>query len=83
MAEPTPQLLLTDALLLDAIEGLDSIAGRLIELYDDWNATSPHSDEVVLLAGVLTDLGWWCGRFEGAVSPETVRELDRLVSGNS
>ncbi|MEY2472973.1 MAG: hypothetical protein QOK28_2302 [Actinomycetota bacterium] len=83
MAEPFPQSLLVDALLLDAVEGLDSIASRLIELYEGRNAASPESDEVALLGTVLTDLGWWRGRFQGAVSPATADELDRLVSDGS
>ena len=68
MDEPTLQLLLTDSLLLDAVDGVESIAGRLIELYDRWNAAAGHADDVALLAQVLADLGWWSGRFQGAVS---------------
>ncbi|HUR77045.1 MAG TPA: hypothetical protein VMZ22_03780 [Acidimicrobiales bacterium] len=83
MPELNPELLLTDALLLDAIEGLDSIASRLVEMYDQWRSTPQHGAEAALLAGVLTDLGWWSGRFEGAVSPATAADLDRLVSGGS
>lgn len=83
MVELTFQLLLTDALLLDAIEGLESIASRLIELHDNRVATSPDSVEVASLARVLTDLGWWSGRLAGAVSPETTRRLEGLSSGGS
>lgn len=81
--EPTMQLLLTDALLLDAFEGLASIADRLVELYDRWNANPDHRDDVALLAQVLTDLGWWSGRFQGAVSAETAFALVRMSSGAS
>ncbi len=83
MDEPTLQLLLTDALLLDAAEGLASIADRLVELYDRWNANPDHRDDVALFAQVLTGLGWWSGRFQGAVSAETACALDRMSSGAS
>ena len=79
----TQQPLLTDALLLDALDGIDSIADRLVELYDRWNATAGHSHDVALLASVLTDLGWWSGRFQGAISADTKDALDGLVSGGS
>jgi hypothetical protein len=81
--ELTPQQLLTDALLLDAAEGIDSIADRLVELYDRWAASPGYTDDAALLASVLTDLGWWRGRFQGAISTETADALDRVVSGGS
>jgi hypothetical protein len=80
MDEPKIQLLLTDSLLLDAVEGFDLIATRLAQLYDRWNASAGHEGDVVLLGQVLADLGWWNGRFQGAVSAETVGAIDRLVS---
>ena len=83
MADRNTDLLLTDALLLDAVDGLDSIAGRLAELYDRMNASSANDGDVVLLATVLTDLGWWSGRFEGAISTQTMHALTGLVSGAS
>ncbi len=83
MDEPATQLLLTDALLLDAFEGLAAIADQLVELYDRWDSNPDHRDDVALLAHVLTDLGWWSGRFEGAVSAETKSALDRMSSGAS
>jgi hypothetical protein len=83
MGGPALQLLLTDALLLDAVDGIDSIAARLIDLYDRWNGDPDHDDDVALLAQVLTDLGWWSGRFQCAVSTDTTVALDRLVSGGA
>jgi hypothetical protein len=83
MNGPELQLLLTDALLLDAVEGVDAIACRLVDLYDRWNAGVRDDDDVSLLAQVLTDLGWWSGRLQGAISSATSDELDRLVSGGA
>ncbi len=83
MDEPTLQLLLTDALLLDAIEGIGSIAHRLVALYDRWNCVAGHEDDVTILGQALADLGWWCGRFEGAVSADTSNAINRLMSGGA
>jgi hypothetical protein len=78
--EPTLQLLLTDALLLDAVDGLESIARRLIELYDRWNQSPAHAEDASLVGEVLADIGWWSGRFQGAVSTATAGALDGLAS---
>lgn len=77
----TSRSLLTDALLLDALDGIESIASRLIELFDRWGAVGGHSEDAAVVATVLTDLGWWSGRLHGAISPETVNGLSEVVSG--
>lgn len=76
------QWLLTDALLLDIAEGIDSIANRLVALYDRWAVDRGANEEVQLLGTVLSDLGWWPGRFEGAVSAATLDALGGLSGGS-
>jgi len=78
----TPHSLLTNALLLDALDGIGSIASRLADLYDRWKVASDHNEDVLLLATVLTDLGWWSGGLQGAISPETATGLNEVVSGD-
>lgn len=71
--------LVTDALLLDAVEGLDSIGSRLAKVYDGLGGR-PNEDAVVdRLGGILADLGWWSGRLHGAVSVETAAAVERLA----
>ncbi len=72
--------LVTDALLLDAVEGLDSIASRLADLYDDLGHCRDQVAAAEALGGVLADLGWWSGRLQGAVSVETASAVDGLAS---
>lgn len=92
MEAPRLQLLMTDSLLLDAVEGIDSIAHRLAQMYDRWIGSAEHEQDaaravhpadIALVGQVLGDLGWWSGRFEGAVSSETAGALDRLSSDGS
>lgn len=83
MDEPTLQLLLTDSLLLDAVEGIDSVASRLAQLYDRWNTSPGHDDDVAVLGHALADLGWWSGRLQGAVTTDTTGAIDRLMSGGA
>ena len=75
--------LLTDSLLLDAVEGLDSIANRLAHVYDEWRCSGVDSVAVDFLGVILTDLGWWKGRLLGGVSEETAQALNRLTSGDA
>lgn len=82
MDEPTMQLLLTDALLIDAAEGLDAIAAQLVEVYDRWSAMSATPEDAAVLAAVLTDLGWWSGRLQGAISAQTIEALERVSGGS-
>ncbi|MGI8685706.1 MAG: hypothetical protein ACR2MO_11590 [Acidimicrobiales bacterium] len=72
--------LVTDALLLDAVEGLDSIASRLACLYDDLGRCRDQVGIAANLPGILADLGWWSGRLQGAVSAETASAVDGLAS---
>lgn len=75
--------LVTDAVLLDAVEGLDSIASRLADAYDRV-AGGPNEAEVADdLATALTGLGWWCGRLQGAVSAETAAAVEHLASDDA
>jgi hypothetical protein len=76
--------LVTDAVLLDAVEGLDSIASRLADAYDRVAGGPKNEAEVANdLAGVLADLGWWCGRLQGAVSAETAAAVEQLASDDA
>lgn len=72
--------LVTDALLLDAVEGLDTIASRLAEVYDRLRGCRDGAAVAERLGGILADLGWWSGRLQGAVSTETAATVDRLAS---
>lgn len=70
----------TDAVLLDAVEGLDSIAARLVDAYDRVVSRPDGAGVGENLAVALAELGWWCGRLEGAVTSETAAAVARLVS---
>lgn len=72
--------MITDALLLDAIEGLDTIAFRLADLYDSLGRLPAETGVAESVGEILSDLGWWSGRLQGAVSTETVAALERLAS---
>lgn len=75
----TADRLVTDALLLDAADGLDAVASRLADLYRGGrrrNSAALLED----LSRILSDLGWWSGRLLGAVSDETAAVVDRLAS---
>lgn len=76
----TVDRLVTDAMLLDAVEGLDSIASRLADAYDRVAGGPDGAGVVDDLAAALAGLGWWCGRLQGAVSAETAAAVERLAS---
>ncbi|MGH9157668.1 MAG: hypothetical protein ACRD1K_17945 [Acidimicrobiales bacterium] len=80
MDRTTLDRLLTDALLLDAVEGLDSVADRLVPLYDSFRLRRGGQATADVLGGILTDVAWWSGRLAGAVSAETAAAMDRLAS---
>lgn len=75
--------LVTDALLLDAVEGLDSIAARLVGLYDGGGRGRDSACFTEELGVVLSELGWWSGRLLGAVSTETAAVVDCLASDDA
>lgn len=72
--------LVTDALLLDAVDGLDSVAGRLADIYDSVSGCWDKAVMAESLGGILAELGWWSGRLKGAVSTETAAVVERLAS---
>ena len=72
--------LVTDALLLDAVEGLESVASRLASLHDNLGRCRNQVGIAEALGGVLADLGWWSGRLQGAVSAETASAVYGLAS---
>lgn len=75
--------LVTDAVLLDAIEGLDSIASRLADAYDRARSGPDRAGVTDDLAAALAALGWWCGRLQGAISAETAAAVERLASDDT
>lgn len=72
--------LVTDALLLDAVGGLDSIAARLADVYDSLGSCRDEVTVAESLGRILGELGWWSGRLQGAVSTETAAAVERLAS---
>lgn len=70
--------LVTDALLLDAVEGLDAMASSLTLVYADLrHHTCPLASTAIVLE-LLEHVGWWSGRLDGAVSTATRDALSRL-----
>lgn len=75
--------LVTDALLLDAAAGLDSIAARLVDLYDGGGRGRDAASLTEDLGAVLSELGWWSGRLLGAVSTETAAVVECFASDDA
>lgn len=77
--DPEPHVLVTDSLLLDTSQALDSIAARLGGIHDTLRALGADPHTSLLLVHVIVDLGWWSGRLHGSVSPETAEALHHLA----
>lgn len=70
---------IVDALLLDAVEGLDEVASCLTLVYAELTHHQCPLASAPLVLDLIEKLGWWSGRMEGAVSPATKDALSRLA----
>lgn len=68
MFTPDPSQSVTDHLLVDASDGIDTVTRELIGLYDHWLLTGADAPAIDWLALVIARLGWWSGRLAGGVS---------------
>lgn len=68
MFTPGPSQVVTDQLLADASDGIDSVTRELIGLYDQWLLTGADAQATDWLTLVIARLGWWSGRLAGGVS---------------
>lgn len=59
-----------NTLLLSATAGLEGVVGALAELYDGWAAAGADDEALAWLAGVLTEVGFWCGALAATVNPD-------------
>lgn len=59
--------MLNEALLADIGGGMDSIAGRLADLFDDWRQMGVDPAAVEFLGTIIGELGWWRGRIDAAL----------------
>ena len=82
MARADIELLVNDALLLDTVEGLDSIAARLAVLAGHLERSRATAPAAGALTGMVVELGWWAGRLEGGLSDATAAALDRLATSD-
>lgn len=74
--------LVIDALLLDAVEGIEGLASCLTLVYTELHALTTPLASTTLVLEVIEDLGWWCGRLEAAVSPDTQNALAGIKSSD-
>jgi hypothetical protein len=59
--------MLNEALLAEVGDGLDTIAGRLVGLDDEWRRMGADPSAVASLGAILEQLGWWRGRIDAAL----------------
>lgn len=82
MGTPDVDRLVTDALLLDAVEGLEGVASCLMLVYDELRGQQVPLASTAIVLQLLEELGWWSGRLEAAVSPSTQGSLDRIAASD-
>ncbi len=59
--------MLNEALLGDLGGGMDSIAGRLTDLFDGWRRSGADPGAIEFLGTIIGELGWWRGRIDAAL----------------
>lgn len=68
----------TDALLLDAIDGLEVIVSGLTVVYEELCAQRRSLASTRIVWDLFHHLGFWEGRLEGGLSVETEEALARF-----
>lgn len=82
MGTPDVDRLINDALLLDAVEGLEGVASCLMLVYDELCGQPGPLASTAIVLQLLEELGWWSGRLEAAVSSSTQDSLGRIASSD-